>query len=104
MEMMKRRNGKETGHGRWRMDTRCCTQEETEEVMVLVSSTIVNVEVRKEVVGPYKESHKITYSSGRHNTELDLGPTGCAATAAQGLGLQSVGGRVCHHTAQIGCL
>ena len=32
-------------------------------------------------------------------------PTGGAATAAQeGEGLQSVGGRVCHHTAQIGRL
>ena len=32
-------------------------------------------------------------------------PTGGAATAAQeGGGLQSVGGRVCHHTAQTGCL
>ena len=30
-------------------------------------------------------------------------PTGCAATAAQeGEGLQSIGGRVCHHTAQTG--
>ena len=24
------RSGEETGHGRWRRDTRCCTQEETE--------------------------------------------------------------------------
>ena len=32
-------------------------------------------------------------------------PTGGAATAAQeGEGLQSVGGRVCYHTAQTGCL
>ena len=32
-------------------------------------------------------------------------PTGGAATAAQeGEGLQSVGGRVRHHTAQTGCL
>ena len=32
-------------------------------------------------------------------------PTGGAATAAQeGEGLQSVGGRVCHHTAQTGRL
>ena len=32
-------------------------------------------------------------------------PTGGAATAAQeGGGLQSVGGRVCHHTAQAGRL
>ena len=32
-------------------------------------------------------------------------PTGGAATAAQeGEGLQSVGGRVCHHTAQTGHL
>ena len=32
----RRRRGEETGHGRWRRDTRCCTQEETEGVMVLV--------------------------------------------------------------------
>ena len=34
----RRRSGKETGHGRWRRDTRCCTQEETVGVMGLVSS------------------------------------------------------------------
>ena len=39
-------------------------------------------------------------------TEQDRArPTGGAATAAQeGEGLQSVGGRVCHHTAQTGRL
>ena len=42
---MERRQGTGDGGGI------CCTQE-TEEVMVLVSS-YVNVEVRKEVVGPY---------------------------------------------------
>ena len=26
----RRRSGEETGHGRWRRDTRCCTHEETE--------------------------------------------------------------------------
>ena len=32
-------------------------------------------------------------------------PTGGAATVAhEGEGLQSVGGRVCHHTAQTGCI
>ena len=31
-------SGKETGHGRWRSDTRCCTQEETVGVTVLISS------------------------------------------------------------------
>ena len=41
--MYRRRSGEETGHGRWRRDTRCCTQEETEGV-------IVNVEISKEVV------------------------------------------------------
>ena len=51
------------------------------------------------------ESHKINDRSGRHKTELDLLSTGGAATAAQeGEGLQSVGGRVCHHTAQTGRL
>ena len=34
----RRRSGKETGHGRWRRATRCCTQEETVGVTVLVSS------------------------------------------------------------------
>ena len=34
----RRRSGKDTGHGRWRRDTRCCTQEETLGVMGLVSS------------------------------------------------------------------
>ena len=66
---MERRQGTEDGG--WIQDA-ARRIEETKEVMVLVSPTIVNVEVRKEVVGPCKESHKITYRSGRHNTELDL--------------------------------
>ena len=50
------------------------------------------------------ESHIITYRNGR--TAQDRArPTGGAATAAQdGEGLQIVGGRVCHHTAQTGNL
>ena len=43
------RSGKETGRGRWRSDTRCCTQEESEGVMIL-HGVIVNVEISKEVV------------------------------------------------------
>ena len=50
-----------------------------------------------------KKSHKITYMSGRHKTAR---PTiGGAETAAQeGEGLQSVGGRIRHYTAQTGLL
>ena len=46
-----------------------------------------------------KKSHKIAYRSGRHKTYW------WAATAAhKGDGLQSVGGRVRHYTAQPGLL
>ena len=46
--MYRRRSGKETGHGRWRRDTICCKQEETEGVNYGVG-IIVNVEISKEV-------------------------------------------------------
>ena len=46
--MYRRRSGKETGHGRWRRDTRCCTQEETGRSYGV--GIVVNAEISKEVV------------------------------------------------------
>ena len=48
-----------------------------------------------------KESHKITYRSGRHKTGLGLL---VVRQQHEGEGLQNVGGRVCHHTTQTGGL
>ena len=41
-----------------------------------------------------KESHNITYRSGRRKTQLDLLHGGTATSAQEGEGLQSVGGRL----------
>ena len=51
-----------------------------------------------------KESHTITYRSGRHKRELDLLVVRQQQLRRVREGLQSVGGRVCHHTAQTGRL
>ena len=46
--MYRRRSGEETGNGRWRRDTRCCSQDETEEAYVVIMCGEWNVEISKQ--------------------------------------------------------
>ena len=46
--MYRRRSGEETGNGRWRRDTRCCSQDETEGAYVVIMCGEWNVEISKQ--------------------------------------------------------